>query len=105
MHISLRDLPRRTLVLLVRGYRLFLSPWIGSQCRFEPSCSVYALGALEAHGAGAGTYLSVRRVLRCHPWCEGGLDAVPSERPRLFTWYSSTRKAPTPPNTSAKTSP
>lgn len=105
MHISLRDVPRRMLILLVRGYRLLLSPWIGSQCRFEPTCSAYALGALEAHGAGAGTYLSVRRVLRCHPWCDGGLDAVPTERPRLFAWYLPTGDAPTRPNTSAKTSP
>lgn len=81
------DLPRRVLIALVRGYRLLLSPWIGSQCRFTPTCSAYALQALESHGAGAGTYLTARRVLRCHPWCDGGLDPVPADRPRLFAWY------------------
>lgn len=81
------DLPRRVLIALVRGYRLLLSPWIGSQCRFEPTCSAYALQALGSHGAAAGTYLTARRVLRCHPWCDGGLDPVPAERPWLFAWY------------------
>lgn len=104
MHIApLRDLPRRLLILLVRGYRLLLSPWLGSQCRFEPTCSAYALGALEVHGAAAGTYLTARRVLRCHPWCDGGLDPVPAERPRLFAWTAPARDAPAP-KSSAKTS-
>jgi uncharacterized protein len=69
--------PRRLLALPVRAYRFFLSPWLGSACRFEPTCSRYALDALEQHGAATGAYLAARRVLRCHPWCEGGLDAVP----------------------------
>lgn len=77
--------PRRALVLLLRGYRLLLSPWLGNQCRFAPSCSVYGIEALQRHGALAGSYLTVARVLRCHPWCEGGCDPVPAERPRLFT--------------------
>ncbi|MCU0762315.1 MAG: membrane protein insertion efficiency factor YidD [Hydrogenophaga sp.] len=81
----LAELPRRLLVGLVKGYRLLLSPWLGSQCRFEPTCSLYALGALERHGALWGSYLAVRRLGRCHPWCEGGCDPVPSERPSLFT--------------------
>ncbi|MBI2748169.1 MAG: membrane protein insertion efficiency factor YidD [Burkholderiales bacterium] len=70
---------------IVRAYRLFLSPWLGSACRFEPTCSVYALQALQVHGAGAGAYLAARRIARCHPWCEGGLDPVPVASPRLFT--------------------
>jgi putative membrane protein insertion efficiency factor len=74
----LRALPQRVLVAIVRGYRLLLSPWIGSQCRFEPTCSAYALQALEQHGAGGGSYLAARRILRCHPWCAGGLDPVPA---------------------------
>lgn len=65
------------LIALVRAYRYCLSPWLGSACRFEPTCSRYALEALELHGAAGGTYLSARRVLRCHPWCEGGVDPVP----------------------------
>ncbi|WP_374563502.1 membrane protein insertion efficiency factor YidD [Ideonella sp.] len=81
----LKLVPRLALVLLLRGYRLLLSPWLGNQCRFAPSCSVYGIEALQRHGALAGTYLTAARVLRCHPWCEGGCDPVPAERPRLFT--------------------
>ncbi len=66
------------LLALVRGYRLLLSPWLGSACRFEPTCSVYALQALETHGAADGSYLVAKRLLRCHPWCEGGHDPVPA---------------------------
>jgi len=68
---------RRALITLVRGYRLLLSPWLGNACRFEPTCSVYAIEALERHGALAGSYLAGRRLLRCHPWCDGGCDPVP----------------------------
>jgi putative membrane protein insertion efficiency factor len=78
------DLPRRALIALIRGYRYFLSPWLGSACRFEPTCSAYALEALERHGAGAGGYLAACRLARCQPWCQGGHDPVPRERPRLF---------------------
>lgn len=77
---------RSLLTLLVRGYRLLLSPWLGSACRFEPSCSAYALQALDAHGAAAGSYLTLARLVRCHPWCAGGHDPVPAQRPRLFAW-------------------
>jgi uncharacterized protein len=80
----LRHWPREGLRVLVKGYRLFLSPWLGSSCRFEPTCSRYALQALAQHGAAAGSYLTVSRILRCHPWCQGGCDEVPTERPRLF---------------------
>jgi len=71
------------LITLVKGYRLLLSPWLGSACRFEPTCSRYALDALQMHGAAAGSYLATRRLFRCHPWCEGGLDPVP--RAPLFS--------------------
>jgi len=73
------------LIGVVKAYRMFLSPWLGSSCRFEPTCSVYSLQALQAHGAAGGSYLTVRRIARCHPWCDGGLDPVPAESPRLFT--------------------
>lgn len=75
---------RALLMGLVRAYRLLLSPWLGSACRFEPTCSAYALQALERHGAGAGTYLTVARLARCHPWCAGGSDPVPIAPPGLF---------------------
>ena len=71
------DLPRRALIALVKGYRLVLSPWLGNSCRFEPTCSVYAIEALERHGALTGSYLAARRLVRCHPWCDGGCDPVP----------------------------
>ena len=83
---------RQVLIAVVKGYRLLLSPSLGSSCRFEPTCSRYALDALEQHGAGVGSYLAARRILRCHPWCEGGVDAVPTERPRIFAWSSSTEQ-------------
>ena len=72
--------PRRWLQAPVRAYRLLLSPWLGSQCRFEPTCSLYALQALEVHGARRGAWLSARRIMRCHPWCAGGHDPVPPRR-------------------------
>ena len=76
---------QRWLVLLVRGYRFFLKPWLGNACRFEPTCSAYALEALARHGALGGSWLAAGRVLRCHPWCAGGCDPVPGVPPRLFT--------------------
>lgn len=81
----LTDLPRQGLLGVVRGYRLLLKPWLGNACRFEPTCSQYALTALERHGALAGGALAAGRLLRCHPWCPGGCDEVPAEPPRLFT--------------------
>ncbi len=77
------------LLNLVRCYRLLLSPWLGSACRFEPTCSVYALGALEQHGAAAGSYMVLRRLARCQPWCAGGHDPVPTEKPRLLSRLTS----------------
>ncbi len=76
------------LIGLVRGYRFFLSPWLGSACRFTPTCSQYALQALEQHGPAAGTYMAAHRLLRCHPWCDGGHDPVPAAKPRLFSFLS-----------------
>lgn len=72
------------LMAVVRAYRLLLSPWLGASCRFEPTCSVYSLQALERHGAVMGSYLTVTRIARCHPRCTGGLDPVPTASPRLF---------------------
>ena len=68
---------KRLLMGLVRAYRLLLSPWLGSSCRFEPTCSAYSLLALERFGAAKGSYLTLTRLGRCHPWCAGGLDPVP----------------------------
>lgn len=68
---------RRILVALLRAYQYVLSPWWGGQCRFTPTCSQYAIEAIERHGALRGVWLAVRRVGRCHPWAEGGFDPVP----------------------------
>jgi putative membrane protein insertion efficiency factor len=81
----MRSWPQAALIGAVRGYRFFLSPWLGSACRFAPTCSAYALEALDRHGAAAGLALTVGRIGRCHPWCAGGLDPVPASPPRLFT--------------------
>ena len=62
----------------VRAYQLTLRGVIGSHCRFEPSCSHYAIGTLQTHGALRGSALAARRVLRCHPWNPGGFDPVPA---------------------------
>jgi putative membrane protein insertion efficiency factor len=79
--IPLWRLPRHALVGLVRAYRLLLSPWVGQSCRFTPTCSAYAITALQRHGAIIGTGLTGWRLLRCNPWCDGGCDEVPDNMP------------------------
>jgi uncharacterized protein len=90
-------LPQRVLMALVQAYRLLLSPWLGSACRFTPTCSAYALEALSSHGAARGSVLTARRLMRCQPWCAGGHDPVPpaaGSRPpsSLFTSLVSSEK-------------
>jgi uncharacterized protein len=68
---------RKILIGLIKAYRYMLSPWWGRSCRFSPTCSEFAEGALERHGAARGTWLALRRVSRCHPWHAGGFDPVP----------------------------
>ncbi|MEM8656120.1 MAG: membrane protein insertion efficiency factor YidD [Pseudomonadota bacterium] len=63
--------------LPVRAYRLLLSPWVGFNCRYQPTCSAYALDALEKHGALKGGWMAARRIARCHPWGGTGYDPVP----------------------------
>ena len=69
--------PRQLLMLALRGYQLVLSPWLGPACRFDPSCSAYAIVALDRHGALRGTWLALRRIGRCHPLGGFGYDPVP----------------------------
>jgi putative membrane protein insertion efficiency factor len=68
------------LLWMIRGYQLLLSPWFGSRCRFYPSCSCYTHTAIAQYGALRGSWLGLRRLLRCHPFNEGGYDPVPDKR-------------------------
>jgi hypothetical protein len=70
---------RWLIIQLIRGYGLLLSPWLGNHCRFYPTCSSYAMTAVERHGALRGSAMSVARLLRCHPWHPGGVDPVPEK--------------------------
>jgi putative membrane protein insertion efficiency factor len=72
-----RGVAARVLLLLIEVYRVTLAPLIGGFCRYLPSCSVYAEEAIRRHGAAQGSWLGVRRVLRCHPFHRGGFDPVP----------------------------
>ena len=65
------------LLRVIRAYRLALSPWWGGQCRFSPTCSLYAEEAIERHGPARGAWLATKRICRCHPWSPGGYDPVP----------------------------
>lgn len=72
---------KRLLLALIRSYQFLLSPWVGNQCRFYPTCSHYAAEAIERHGALCGGWLAVRRIGKCHPWHPGGMDPVPKTSP------------------------
>ncbi|MGN6088648.1 MAG: membrane protein insertion efficiency factor YidD [Actinomycetes bacterium] len=73
----LRRLATALLLMLVRAYQRLISPLLGPRCRFYPSCSAYAITALQRHGPWRGSALAARRLLRCHPWNPGGVDYVP----------------------------
>lgn len=73
------------LVGVLRVYRAVVSPLYGPVCRYHPSCSAYALRAVETHGGIRGTWLASRRLARCHPWAEGGVDHVPP--PGAYRWW------------------
>lgn len=67
----------KPLILVVRFYRVAISPWLGTRCRYQPTCSSYAIEALQVHGALKGSWLAARRIGRCHPWGGSGYDPVP----------------------------
>jgi putative membrane protein insertion efficiency factor len=75
--MRVREIPRRILMVPIRGYQKFISPALPPSCRFSPSCSQYALEAVSRYGALKGTWLAVRRLVRCHPFNPGGYDPVP----------------------------
>ncbi len=73
---------KRILIFLVDVYRVAISPYFPSSCRYQPTCSMYAKQAIENHGALRGTWMALKRIGRCHPWSEGGYDPVPgTEKP------------------------
>jgi putative membrane protein insertion efficiency factor len=74
---ALRSLLATLLILAIRAYQMVLSPFLGSACRFAPSCSEYAIEALHRHGPIRGSWIGARRIARCHPFHPGGLDPVP----------------------------
>lgn len=76
---------RTLLLLLIKTYRLLVSPWLGNHCRFAPTCSDYALTAIDRFGVVRGGWLALRRIGRCHPWHGGGLDPVPERSPEQPT--------------------
>lgn len=68
----------KLLVWLLRAYQLAISPVMGPSCRFYPTCSNYAIEAVRTHGSARGSWLALRRICKCHPWNDGGVDLVPS---------------------------
>jgi len=68
---------KKLLLLAIRAYQIALSPFFGTQCRFHPTCSQYAVEAIEIHGAWRGSWLAIKRILKCQPWHTGGVDPVP----------------------------
>ncbi len=76
-HTLGRDRVSKSVILSIRGYQRWVSPLLGPACRFHPSCSEYAAEAIDRYGAVQGSALGVRRLFRCHPLCEGGIDPVP----------------------------
>ncbi len=91
----------KLLIALIRGYQLLLSPWLGSSCRFEPTCSAYAIESLQRYGALAGSCLTLRRLGRCGPWCAGGHDPVPDALPRPGRIFTTLTQRGSPPPASA----
>lgn len=75
--MRLREIPRRIVLLPIRGYQTFISPVLPPSCRFSPSCSQYTLEAVSKYGALKGIWLGLRRLIRCHPFNPGGYDPVP----------------------------
>jgi len=69
------------MLTLIKAYQWGIRPYLGHHCRFNPNCSSYAIEAIESHGVIKGSYLMCRRLLRCHPWCSGGMDPVPKRSP------------------------
>ena len=76
----MKRLPQTALLFLLHAYKAVVSPWLPPACRFSPTCSEYAMGAIERFGALTGSWMALRRLLRCHPFHAGGFDPVPGQR-------------------------
>jgi len=76
-------LPGQTVILLIRAYKVCLSPFLGKNCRFYPSCSSYSIEAIERHGCIKGLMLSIKRICKCHPFNPGGIDHVPGHETNI----------------------
>ena len=76
MHL-VREFFKKVLIIMVRGYQIFISPLLGQHCRFTPTCSAYFIEAVEKYGPIKGSWLGIKRILRCHPGNPGGYDPVP----------------------------
>lgn len=77
---AITSVPKDVAIVLIKGYRLVFSPWVGRYCRFEPSCSRYTQTAIERQGLLRGLWLGINRIARCHPGCNGGYDPVPEKK-------------------------
>lgn len=81
---KIANISSKTLTLAIKGYQYLLSPMLrqlfGGGCRFHPSCSCYALEAIQSHGCLKGSFLTFKRIMRCHPWHPGGIDPVPERK-------------------------
>ena len=82
---AIAAVPKRAAILLIRLYQMLISPWLGSRCRFHPTCSNYCIDALRQHGMVHGLWLGVKRIFKCHPFHPGGCDPVPDEDGNFFT--------------------
>ena len=87
---------RWVLIGALRAYRTVISPLYGQVCRYHPTCSAYALDAVTRHGSLRGTWLTVRRLARCHPWAAGGYDPVPPASRRAESARSHSVPSPSP---------
>lgn len=82
MHKTPKRFFVKTLTIFIRVYQILISSWTRAHCRFQPTCSRYAIEALEAHGVAKGLYFTLKRLLRCHPFYPGGYDPIPKKEKR-----------------------